>query len=261
VDGVQPRWTESTEVHQDRAKPCPQCTGAGTGTGAAPRAPVERFAAPGVGELLVAPGDPTSDGVLLYLHGRCGDPEAFQAFVRAIPPSLTLISVRGDVRCKGSSRTKWSVHPAVIDARLQRAVQEVGARRAAPLRSDGWLVMGYSEGALRAEALLTRFPDRYVGGLLAGGPRAPRDGSMSRARRVVLMAGSLDARNHLIAAAEDLSRRGVTARFDLLPGARHGEYGVEAERIVGAALSWVLEGAQPVESAQSFTGEGLPLQH
>jgi hypothetical protein len=32
VDGVQLGWTESTEVHEDGAKPRPQCTGTGTVT-------------------------------------------------------------------------------------------------------------------------------------------------------------------------------------------------------------------------------------
>jgi predicted esterase len=207
---------------------------------AAPAAPrqisIERVATSS-GELLVVPG---GSHVLLYLHGRCGDPEAFRAFAPAVPEDVTLISVRSDVKCKSSPRTKWSMFAPRIDELMRAAVAAVSSRRSAPLDDKGWLVFGYSEGALRAESLLTRYPDRYVAGVLAGGPRAPRKGSLGSARRVALLAGSLDARNHLIAAADELRARGVDARFTLLPGARHGQYGPEGEAVVGETLEWVL---------------------
>ena len=205
-----------------------------------------------MGEVLVVDGAPDASGVLLYLHGRCGDPEAFRAFAPAIPRSLTLISVRGDVRCKGSARTRWSLHAPTIDLRLRRVVEEVSARRVAsgstPLAPSGWIVFGYSEGALRAEALIARAPDRYVAGVLGGGPRAPRTGALDRAASVLLLAGDRDARGHLQKAAEELARRGIRARFALLPDAGHGEYGPEAERVVGEGLRWLL-GAPPFNQA------------
>lgn len=206
----------------------------------------------------VVDGARDASGVLLYLHGRCGDPEAFRAFAPAIPRSLTLIAVRGDVRCKGSARTRWSLHAPTIDLRLRRVVEAVSAVRegagAAPLARSGWIVFGYSEGALRAEALIARHPDRYVAGVLGGGPRAPRTGSLDRAGGILLLAGDRDARGHLQQAAEDLTRRGVRARFTLLPDAAHGEYGPEAERVVGDGLRWLLGGPP-------FNQAGTPLQN
>jgi predicted esterase len=157
------------------------------------------------------------------------------------------------VKCRTNTRSRWSNDARAIDARVQRAVRAVSAQRATPLDESGWLLFGYSQGALRAELLLSRYPERYVGGVLAGGPRAPKPGSLARVGRVVLMAGSHDVRGHLIRATEELTSEGVAAQFVMLPEARHGEYGPEAERAVGGALAWLIASA-------SFTPEVQALQ-
>lgn len=212
-----------------------------------------RVSLPGAGDVLILEGAPDARDVLLYLHGRCGDPEAFRAFARGVPASVTLISVKGDVRCKTSPRWQWSVGATAIDERLRRIVAAISARRvaagAAPLREAGWLVFGYSQGALRAEALLARFPDRYAAGVLAAGPRAPRSSSLARTPGgVVVLAGGHDARGHLQKAADDMAREGRQVRYVVLPEARHGEYGPEAEPVVGDALRWILA-APPFRAA------------
>jgi predicted esterase len=213
---------------------------------------------PGAGDVLILDGAPDGRDVLLYLHGRCGDPEAFRAFARGVPPSITLISVKGDVRCKTSPRSQWSVSASAIDERLRRVVAAASARRVAagvaPLRETGWLVFGYSQGALRAEVLLARFPDRYAAGVLAAGPRAPKSASFTRTPgSVVVLAGGHDARGHLQAAAEEMADEGRRVRYVVLPEARHGEYGPDAERLVGEALRWIL-------AAPPFTGAAPTFQ-
>jgi len=197
-----------------------------------------------LGEVQILEGAKGARGVLLYLHGRCGDPDAFRAFAGQVPASLTLISVRGDVRCKASARTQWTVHTAGLDQRLRRVVAGVSARRTAqgavPLRDAGWIVFGYSQGALRAEALLDRYPTRYVAGVLAAGPRPPKPGALAQSQSIVLMAGELDVRAPLQQAADALRQEGRRVRFEVLPGAQHGEYGPAGEAVVGEALRWVL---------------------
>src|SRR5690606_31600613 len=122
----------------------------------------------------------------------------------------------------------------------------------ARLAASGWIVFGYSEGALRAEALLARYPERYAAGVLGGGPRAPRPGTLDRASSVLLLGGALDARAHLERAAEDLAARGRRVRFEVLPGARHGEYGPEAERVVGGGLRWILAAPPFIEAGATL---------
>ena len=40
--------------------------------------------------------------------------------------------------------------------------------------------------------------------------------------------------------AERIAAAGVPATFMLLPGAKHGEYGPEGERVLEEALTWAL---------------------
>jgi len=42
-------------------------------------------------------GEPSTDRVFVYLHGKCGDPLAFRAFARVIRPFGTFVSFEGDV--------------------------------------------------------------------------------------------------------------------------------------------------------------------
>lgn len=179
---------------------------------------------------------------IVYLHGRCGDPKAFTAFARAASNVGTLVSFVGDQACKGGDRFKWSGDVVSLDKRISRTLEHVGKTldrdlAAAPER----VAIGYSQGALMAESLGTRFPERYARVVLIGGPRAPKDTSLGKTSAVLLMAGDLDARQHLRLAKDDLERRGKRASYLELPGARHGEYGAEAERVMGEAFSWLLE--------------------
>ena len=73
---------------------------------------------------------------------------------------------------------------------------------------------------------------------------------------MVLMAGALDRRRHLQGAAEAISAAGIPATFLVLPGARHGEYGPEGERVLGEALRWAFERAPPQGSGARNASPG-----
>lgn len=183
-------------------------------------------------------GQPGNAHVFVYLHGRCGDPLAFRAFMQILPVRGTLVAMRGDIKCEGG-QPNWSDDIMLLDKRIKKALDVVEEARGEPLDKDHLVAIGYSAGALRAESLSTRYPDRYPRVVLIGGPRAPKQGNLGKTEKILLMAGSLDVRKPLRDAAADFLKLGRTARFVEIPGAKHGEYGPEAEAIMSDALDWI----------------------
>ena len=53
------------------------------------------------------------------------------------------------------------------------------------------------------------------------------------------MAGELDVRKPLRDASADYVKAGRVSRFIEIPGAKHGEYGPEAEATMSDALDWI----------------------
>ncbi len=182
---------------------------------------------------------------IIYLHGRCGDPKAFTAFSRAAASTGTLVSFVGDQACKDGSRSKWSGDVVGLDKRITRTLAHLSGELKIDLTEAPRIAMGYSQGALMAEALGTRFPERYPRVVLIGGPRAPKPQSLEKSAAILFMAGDKDARLHLRDASNDFKNRGKNARYTELPGARHGEYGEEAERVMREAFDWLLSPAAP----------------
>lgn len=186
-------------------------------------------------------GPAGSGATLLYMHGVCGDPLAFRSWAGAARRHATLVSLRGDEPCKGRTRTKWSWNFARLDRRIQAAVAAVGAHRGAPLDQSRVAVLGYSQGALRAEWLAYHFPERYGRVALIGSAQEPRVETLKRAEAVLLMAGARDAKRHIADAARKLEQAGKRVRYAELPGARHGEYGPEAMRVMATELAWLFK--------------------
>lgn len=183
-------------------------------------------------------GKPGNAQVFVYLHGKCGNPLAFTAFAKILPTRGTLVAMRGDLKCDGGA-PNWSNDIMLLDQRITKALEVVEAQRGEPLDKDHLVPIGYSAGALRAESLSTRYPARYARVVLIGGPRAPKQGNLGKTERILLMAGELDVRKPLRDAAADYAKAGRTARFIEIPGAKHGEYGPDAEAIMSDALDWI----------------------
>jgi pimeloyl-ACP methyl ester carboxylesterase len=179
--------------------------------------------------------------VIVYLHGRCGEPERLRAWAAAASTFGTVIALRGEVRCRDGVRARWTEDVATIDRRITAAIRAVGANHPEPLDANARVVFGYSQGALRAESLASRFPERYPLVVLAAGPRGPRADALAKVRRAVVVAGELDVRAPLAKGADELLRRGVPTRYVVLPGARHGEFGPEAVPRLEAALTWLVD--------------------
>jgi pimeloyl-ACP methyl ester carboxylesterase len=175
---------------------------------------------------------------ILYLHGVCGRVEAFRAFERAAVHFGTVIALLGDAPCEGTGRSSWGPDVARIDARVTAALRAVGEVRGEPLDASEVTVMGYSQGSLRAAALARRFPTRYRRLVIAASPTTPTVDGLASVR-AALVGGGLDRRQHLFEAARAFRAAGAAASYFELPGARHGEYGPDAERAMGEVFAWL----------------------
>lgn len=185
----------------------------------------------------VVPGETSTP--IVYLHGRCGDPHAFVAWAQVGRRFGTIISLTGDIKCKVGSRTQWTEDIASIDRRVTAAIAAARAELGIEIDGAKRIVVGYSQGSLKAEALASRFPDRYPRAVLIAGPRGPRDESLRKTEAILFMVGDHDARDHLREATRKLEKRGKTVRYLELRGARHGEYGPDAEKTVAEGLEWL----------------------
>ncbi len=212
-----------------------------------PAPPVEKFdpalptEVPVAGDLVaqVAHGAVGNRRVIVYLHGVCGDVHKFRAWTDAAIHFGTVVAVLGDDKCKDAGRYKWGFGVERTDRRIVAAVKAVSAVRSAPLDLEAITLVGYSQGSARAEALVRAFPSRYRRAILVAGPKEHTPASFHDALGIAMVGGGRDLKTHLQESAVKAAKAGVRARYFELPGARHGEYGAEAVKVMGAALSWV----------------------
>lgn len=219
-----------------------------------------RLKIPGDKPVWVVPGDP-SGPTLVYLHGRCGDPHAFVAWAAVGRRFGTLISLSGDERCKDGQHDKWSGDVVAIDRRASKAVEVARKALSLTIGDAQRIAVGYSQGSLMAEALGTRFPQRYPEVVLIAGPRGPKDDHLKDTKSVLIMVGDQDTRLHLREATTKLEQRGKRVRYLELPGARHGEYGTEAEARMEDGLRWLTEAPEPATQPPSEMPPRVTASH
>ncbi len=223
------------------APPAAGPASAGESTAATPHdAPleVESVRVPGDRSVYVVGAGAPVPRAIVYLHGKCGDPLAFRPWAAAASRHGTLVSIQGDVPCD-NGRRRWSHDLALAQRRIDAALEAVSSARGVRLDARALTAIGYSEGAIRVEQLARRSPDRYPHVILAAGPVAPRATGLERAR-IVVLAGARDRREHLREAADAMAKAGLPVTFMLLPRAAHGDYGPEGERVMDAALEWLM---------------------
>jgi pimeloyl-ACP methyl ester carboxylesterase len=181
-------------------------------------------------------GAKTHRNKAVMLAGMCANPAWYlNTFAYAAVEYGDFVGLQGDVVCGGPS-TKWSSNSPLLERRMTQAFDEAGM---GDLRDV--TVVGYSQGAERAEWLAAYDPSRFTRFVLIGGPIVPSTERFAHAHAVVLMAGSLDLQTLMREGAERLSKAGIPATFMVLPGARHGEMGPKAQEMMGRALSWLEE--------------------
>lgn len=200
-------------------------------------ADVEDIDVPGDLTAFVVRGVGTHRLMMLFLPGMCVHPGGYVlAFRRAAAARGDLVALQGDVSCGGDgSARRWSADLEAMDRRVDEAFRASGLGEPRNV-----VVIGYSQGADRAEHLVARWPDKYDRAVLIGSPTVPSPRTLGRAKAVVLMAGTDDsAEGPMRAAVAPLRRVAVPATFLELPGARHGQMGDDPERSMGAALDFV----------------------
>jgi pimeloyl-ACP methyl ester carboxylesterase len=147
------------------------------------------------------------------------------------------VSPQGDRRCGNGPWASWSADLDALDSRIVAAFRALGHTE--PITDV--IVIGYSQGATRAEALARKRPERYTRLISIGAPQAPSVRGLSRLESAVMMAGELDRRDQMKAGARAFRAAGVPSTYVEIPGARHGEMGRTPEQTMGEALQWALQ--------------------
>jgi predicted esterase len=179
------------------------------------------------------------DAKIVFLHGMCGHGQGYvQAFANAAAEHGTVIALSGEIACGDDPAfRKWSGDIEGIDARIGEAFATAGH---ALSEDDEIVVIGLSQGALRAEALVERFPKRYTRAIFIGAPRAPEPARVRSLEAAVLMAGEHEGTWPMKEGAKALSRAKVPATFIMIPGAQHAQL-LEGERVMAQALEHVFQ--------------------
>jgi pimeloyl-ACP methyl ester carboxylesterase len=184
---------------------------------------------------------------LVFLTGSCTHPLTYvKAFRHAAAEHGGLVALQGDLPCKADpSLRRWSPDSAGTSARIEAALLAAGA-----LATEDITLIGYSQGAERAEWLARRYPAKYTRFLLIAGPTVPSPSRFAGARAIATLAGYGDVRENMADGAKRLRRASIPATYIELPGGtHHGELAPAADAFVGRALDWVDANAIPTETA------------
>ena len=174
---------------------------------------------------------------IVFLTGSCSHPRpSLEAFRRAAAAHGGVVALQGDLPCKGPDATlrRFSSDTAVLTARIDAALAAAGVEHPADL-----VLMGYSQGAERAEWLANRAPEHFTRFVLMAGPVVPSGARMGRARAVVTLAGHGDVRENMAEGARQLRRAHVPATYVEIPGTQHGELSPAIDPFVDQALEWL----------------------
>ena len=202
---------------------------------------IEPLETTGQPPIYVLRGSPRGPEKLVFLHGMCGDGQGYaQSFQHAAARRGTLIAPQADIRCDGSG-ARWSKDLDALDARIVAAFRALG--HAEPITDV--VVMGYSQGATRAESLARKFPDRYTRLVLLGGPYTANPRGLESLRAAVAMAGERDRLDLMQASARALKASKVPATFLAIPEATHGSMGPHPEQTMDEVFNWIAENQRP----------------
>jgi pimeloyl-ACP methyl ester carboxylesterase len=205
--------------------------------------------------VFVMRGSPHGDAKIVFLHGMCGHGMGYaQSFQWSAARRGLLIAPQADVKCGTGPWAKWSGDVAALDARIESAFRALGHE--GPL-SDV-LVIGYSQGATRAEALARKWPERYTRMILMGAPKATSPNGLSKLRGAVMMAGSRDRQDQMKAGARALNAAGIPATFQIIPEATHGAMGPTPELTMSQAFDWLWENQKPAKAAAGTAASAAP---
>ncbi len=185
-----------------------------------------------------APNTPPSRTV--FLTGSCTTPVTYLEPLRhAAAAHGGIVALQGDTPCRDGSR-RWSPDTIGTAARIDAALRAAGFDDLTDIT-----LVGYSQGAERAEWLAHRFPAKYTRFILMAGPILPSHARFSEAHGVVTLAGYGDVRENMANGAKRLRRAAIPALYMELPGVEHGQLAPGANEVVGLAFDWLDANARP----------------
>jgi pimeloyl-ACP methyl ester carboxylesterase len=158
-----------------------------------------------------------------------------ESFMQTASARGDLLALQGTISCGGDHFLHtWSLDIDAIDRRIAAAIA------AAKIPTPREIVLvGYSQGADRAEALAARFPDKYRAVVLIARSTPPSPVALRRVRAAALLAGTRDVQSNMREVLAALTRAGIPATFVPMPDAWHGHMGSEPETTMGRALDFV----------------------
>ena len=195
------------------------------------------------GDLPIVVAAGKSDLPIVYLHGFCGDPARAKEWAVSAQAHGTLIALHGNAPCVGKpGRYRFSADMKYLDYRVRKAVGAAAAATGRSLDAERIVLVGYSEGATRAEQLAWVYPERYPLLAVMSGPSAPSYDRLQRAERVAIVRGAKEYTKPYRRAAGHLSRAGLATRYFELPEAAHGDFGDEAPRVMAELFRFLFSG-------------------
>jgi predicted esterase len=194
---------------------------------------------PGDRPLRVALAEAGQDQAIVYLHGMCGAEKGADVWADLATAYGTVITLRADVPCDDRPGYKWPKEPSAIQARVAQALAIVGRLRRGDLALEAPILIGYSQGAHRAERLAAEYPQLYRTLALGGPPTAASPDRLRHARRVAILGGELEDTSHMIDGYLALQAGGIDTEFFTLPRAGHGGYGPEGRRVMTDVLAYL----------------------
>jgi predicted esterase len=173
---------------------------------------------------------------MLFIPGMCVHPGGYVAsFQNTAASRGDLVALQGDVSCGGDgSARQWSPNLRAMDTRIEEAFHVAGIGEV-----EDVVVIGYSQGAERAERLVARWPEKYRAAILIASPIEPLPHDFKSALAVVTMAGTRDFQGKMRAAVGPLKRANVPSVFLSIPDAQHGQMGSAPEETMAEALDFV----------------------
>jgi pimeloyl-ACP methyl ester carboxylesterase len=176
---------------------------------------------------------------IIYLHGMCGNSRGADPWADLAAQRGTLIVLRATVPCPDRPGYKWPTDIELIQRQIDAALDLVAEKRGGRLEKRVLSIVGYSQGAHRAEKLAALAPQRYPLVVLGGPPTAPSPELLGPTHRIAILGGELEDTTHMEAGRLDLAQAGVTTRFFLLPGAHHGDYGPHGRRVMQEVFAFL----------------------
>ena len=186
------------------------------------------------------PGTPVRG---VFLGGSCTHPRASLEVLRRVANEHgAIVGLQGDQPCPGgdASLRRFSSDTQLLEKRIRAAVAVAGDPGPTPIT-----IIGYSQGAERAEWLANRAGESFNRFVLVAGPIVPQPSRFAHAHGVVTLAGPGDVRENMAIGARRLHARTIPAIYMEMPSRHHQELDPAAAETLAGAFEWLEANARP----------------